>query len=774
MKKQPSGTPEKGNAAPGAAAAPERCDVCLRKDGSRGFILQKCKTCGLNVHGDCYGMAESTEKNPDWQCWACRAIGKIIEGRKPGREDRHGRDQPGYLEKVVQTARPTRCELCSITDGIHAMHPLYDAPGKKGRQLLLPATGGAEKDVQPAWVHTLCAMAHAASRSSTGVYGCDVNGVFENADDDEKDDKSATSESSKEGMADTHHFVISGMDFVTGDEMNSTWIPHIQEFRDSVVCHVCGRKSKRNPDLRIPIQCCAGEEDEYEEFRKVHSNAECFQGMHVGCAMWGKHGRARQVFFYPGTYKDATVFQEPVSEFFCPKHANELPQNASKRSSLVQRASSKSLLRLEPQTFGEKESEMKQLEKIPNNDFADKKSPVRQKGLKSLHKDLETRRKSTYSPKVSTRPKSKELADNCPTLPSLEVDRKSNPSNKSTSTAPEYKVPKKRKASDSRVETPSAQASAHSKTEEQSEAAITSNLPDKAAIATPESSVPPIKKHKVDTVAMPILTTSKTQMKAIPTLSKKEPSAVSEPAKGNVLTPSSSSLEPTNPPVRLVSNEVVDKRPTLAQSDQAKKLITISVDAKPEVEQWNLAPTSFHFPPKTKLSLSLANVLVGQVKCAVVIRADPKGEGAAAGVQAGDAFCHFHSTDTQKVFMSVDAIKKLSLSGHPIVFRVARDPTVFKKVGSAPTSNSKVATALEDKVATTGKEAVEDPQDMNTVAVDLPLSTTKEDAPVPDSSDPKQANGGNPWASLWVENAKPFVFGEWDTKETVQERMVYS
>ncbi|KAL3817008.1 hypothetical protein ACHAXA_010128 [Cyclostephanos tholiformis] len=101
---------------------------------------------------------------------------------------------PSYLStrrKIVrQDDRPTKCVLCSVSSGIHAMHPLYDMPGKEGRQLLLPGkTCPIKLDPQLAWVHTLCGMFLSANKDHGGlVFGCKENGEYEFVDSDDDDD----------------------------------------------------------------------------------------------------------------------------------------------------------------------------------------------------------------------------------------------------------------------------------------------------------------------------------------------------------------------------------------------------------------------------------------------------------------------------------------------------------------------------------------------------------------------------------------------------------
>jgi hypothetical protein len=96
-----------------------------------------------------------------------------------------------HRSRMIQTERPVECALCSVKSHIHAMHPLYDMPGKDGRQLVLPPdkTGPnfMRRGSRLAWVHTLCAMFISANENYSGlVYGCDGDGNWEmqSMDDD--------------------------------------------------------------------------------------------------------------------------------------------------------------------------------------------------------------------------------------------------------------------------------------------------------------------------------------------------------------------------------------------------------------------------------------------------------------------------------------------------------------------------------------------------------------------------------------------------------------
>jgi hypothetical protein len=290
-----------------------KCDVCSLRDGKHSLNLQKCKKCGVCVHETCYGRISTSTKDSNFVCLACQSIGKSITGV---------RWNSNVEVPIVQRDRPSECALCSVDDGFHAMHPVYRESGPKGRQLILPPGDG--KDERLAWAHSLCAQGICSSRSAQGcVYACDKYGRYE-GDDGLQGNPDASDDDGNTALV-THHYVICGTDGKTDD-----WTKAIGQLRTSVKCIVCGRNDKSS--TRIPIQCSAGDDQEYIEFKNSHSLDEaCSQSLHVGCAAWRIEGAYQQMFFYPGTSegRDETQFQEPVSEIFCPLHASDIKKVVS-------------------------------------------------------------------------------------------------------------------------------------------------------------------------------------------------------------------------------------------------------------------------------------------------------------------------------------------------------------------------------------------------------------------------------------------------------------
>ena len=53
---------------------------------------------------------------------------------------------------MKQIDRPSECALCSVSTGLHAMHPLYDTHGKDGRQYVIPSSvAPIKKERRLAW-----------------------------------------------------------------------------------------------------------------------------------------------------------------------------------------------------------------------------------------------------------------------------------------------------------------------------------------------------------------------------------------------------------------------------------------------------------------------------------------------------------------------------------------------------------------------------------------------------------------------------------------------
>jgi hypothetical protein len=121
------------------SALQKKCDMC--GDKNNGFRIRTCNGCGVSVHMECYGLIYDDPNG--FCCWACQAKGKLIQTE--------GRNADGSRMKILQAERPRRCEFCNIETGNHAMHPLFDNEGPKGRHM-------HTNDPQPRllWAHSIC------------------------------------------------------------------------------------------------------------------------------------------------------------------------------------------------------------------------------------------------------------------------------------------------------------------------------------------------------------------------------------------------------------------------------------------------------------------------------------------------------------------------------------------------------------------------------------------------------------------------------------------
>eukprot|EP00588_Corethron_pennatum_P033732 CAMPEP_0194347318 /NCGR_PEP_ID=MMETSP0171-20130528/105919_1 /TAXON_ID=218684 /ORGANISM="Corethron pennatum, Strain L29A3" /LENGTH=256 /DNA_ID=CAMNT_0039114553 /DNA_START=41 /DNA_END=811 /DNA_ORIENTATION=- len=249
------------------------CDVCEEPDGHRGCMLLKCSECDLYVHESCYGLMRGARRKrgdsfPEWKCWACEMKDDEPDGR-----------------------RPSICILCNVKDGIHAMHPVYNKEGPEGRPL--------KRRNGPAWVHTLCFLCIESSWQSSGcVYSCDAEG--DTMDDDNHSSSSSEDESLGPAsdsddepsslapkIVETHHCVFAG---------KKKWPEYhavASELR-KLRCQICRTSDKTAGVLRIPLQCCAGDENEDGTFvPSVKLETGCAWGLLRLFPSWDRWGGAR-------------------------------------------------------------------------------------------------------------------------------------------------------------------------------------------------------------------------------------------------------------------------------------------------------------------------------------------------------------------------------------------------------------------------------------------------------------------------------------------------
>jgi hypothetical protein len=237
-----------------------------------------------------------------------------------------GKFKDGSRLIIKQHERPTRCELCLVHDGVHAMHPLYDNHGQAGRQLFK-----CDPEPRLLWAHSLCAF-YLSSKAKL-LFGCEMDGSWgEDSGDEEYDDERSensellVSRREEEGLKETvHHFVYY---LKREGKEDNAWTKAIRTRQEELSCFICGANDKPKDSLRIPIQCTANNPDEHNDFKQTHVDTKdgkpCMAAMHVGCARWGPNpSHNQQVWFYPGGDKKSQV-ADPVSENYCRAHAKDI------------------------------------------------------------------------------------------------------------------------------------------------------------------------------------------------------------------------------------------------------------------------------------------------------------------------------------------------------------------------------------------------------------------------------------------------------------------
>ena len=432
-----------------------KCDICEHSDGFWGHNLQRCRVCGLTVHELCYGMPETTTKDPDFSCHACATVGRDVEVNVPsiigGEADGKKKNERAAATRKTmrQERRPTECVLCSHDGGVHAMHPLLDVHGPEGRQLVWRGHrgggkkrkrrskggeewgddgdgDGGEEGERLAWVHTLCAALICQHPRTRGcVYGCDKNGNYYGYDDEEEVEEEEEEEEEEVvaalGRENVDGVVVdeaepAGSDFEEekeeeedegGDDddgggpqdvtlhsyaisSEGAWAKIIEDSR-KLKCFVCGKKDS---SYRIPVQCVAGDDEEYVKWKARHPRGtECHVAMHVGCARWGcgeaegshletiDHGtkRCKLCYYTPGRYSaagggdgdddggDEDGEVDTVAHCYCSAHAREIvlnnPNRKGKLGNITLAAVSERYSRVNPK----KEWQQKKTRRSKNN-----------------------------------------------------------------------------------------------------------------------------------------------------------------------------------------------------------------------------------------------------------------------------------------------------------------------------------------------------------------------------------------------------------------------
>jgi len=268
----------------------------------------------------------------DFVCFGCAAVGKTFQA-----VDSH---RNSHFHRIEQKQRPTECALCSVSDGVHAMYPLFDYHGKGGRQICYTKrsknkNGSNEKIL--AWGHALCCLYLA---SVDFMYACYKDGDYIGIEEEEEKDPDTrppnpelkvTNEFRRMYGDAMPHFRYY-MTPPTGDL--DPWTTAVHTNQKNLKCIECGLLDHKN-SMRIPLQCVANDADEYREHKHKHrlrnnDSHPCTQALHVGCARWkDPSSKVRKCYYFPGlTNSDGTIRDniDTVHCLYCKTHAENVDE----------------------------------------------------------------------------------------------------------------------------------------------------------------------------------------------------------------------------------------------------------------------------------------------------------------------------------------------------------------------------------------------------------------------------------------------------------------
>ena len=143
---------------------------------------------------------------------------------------------------------------------------------------------------------------------------------------DISDDSSDDGDAGGVLKASPHHFVLANK-----LDSNQGAFQKMKKFREQCKCCVCNNKDSLPWCRRIAVQCCAGDSDEFEEFKGYHKSMPyaCSVSMHVGCARWTCSDEKR-VYYFPGVADSSRRYTEPVASIYCAKHSRDIKKSKSK------------------------------------------------------------------------------------------------------------------------------------------------------------------------------------------------------------------------------------------------------------------------------------------------------------------------------------------------------------------------------------------------------------------------------------------------------------
>jgi hypothetical protein len=171
------------------------------------------------------------------------------------------------------------------------------------------------------------------------LYGCSPDGTYDGEESGSEDDGRSENPELTNSVfpveeygdgAPVHHFVY----YLRKEgEEHTDWTKAVEEKKKHLRCYICRADDSLPNILRIPLQCTANDEDEYNYFKGTHSRSlrpheACTQGIHVGCARWGgnNENKLQRVFYFPGNIQD-----DPIRDIFCTLHAEDVDKRCQQR-----------------------------------------------------------------------------------------------------------------------------------------------------------------------------------------------------------------------------------------------------------------------------------------------------------------------------------------------------------------------------------------------------------------------------------------------------------
>jgi hypothetical protein len=205
------------------------------------------------------------------------------------------------------------------------MHPLYDNHGRGGRQICVrggpKGSNGNQRNLRLAWGHSLCCY-YLAKNGFLYSIGPNGENNFEEEDDITPDLRppNVTSILTNEFRTTVRGGArpVTAFRYYLPDPSASELDRYrhaIDLYKSGIQCTICEKADNSNSVMRIPQQCIAGTEEEFDwessgrlQFPgKLHKdlgendNDTCVLGLHVGCARWGVPSKPylQHVYWYP-------------------------------------------------------------------------------------------------------------------------------------------------------------------------------------------------------------------------------------------------------------------------------------------------------------------------------------------------------------------------------------------------------------------------------------------------------------------------------------------